>query len=208
MRNLQNLGRTALIVLMLCGHAAAQEAIHWQPNLDAAQRVASQSNRLILVHFWAPWCKPCMRLESEVFNQPEAAKALEVNYVCVKINVDESPGTTRLYGVSSLPTDVVITPTGRLVSSAASPPNVGAVHQSNGPGCRRPSPAQPAAICPIEGRHSATERLDGRRHATGRRCSGCPADRSAASRCHAACCHTSDRCRRAAGASDRRARAA
>jgi YHS domain-containing protein len=40
----------------------------------------------------------------------------------VKINTDEAPGTTRMYGVSSLPADVVTMPGGRLVSHMASPP--------------------------------------------------------------------------------------
>src|SRR5438105_15577339 len=114
MPNLRNHWRAALVVLVLSGQAAAQDVIHWQPNIDTAQRLAAQSNRLILVHFWAPWCKPCMRLENEVFNKPEAAHGLEANFVCVKINVDESPGTTRLYGVSRLPTALMNTPTGRL----------------------------------------------------------------------------------------------
>ncbi len=40
----------------------------------------------------------------------------------VKLNADEAPGTARLYGVSSLPSDVIITPSGQLVSQIQSPP--------------------------------------------------------------------------------------
>jgi protein disulfide-isomerase len=117
--------RTSLAVLVLVGAGAAnaQDRMPWQPNLEAAKRLAAQSNRLVLIHFWAPWCKPCVRLEKEVFSDPQTAKALEANFVMVKLNADEAPGTTRLYGVSSLPTDVITTPACQLVSQMQSPPS-------------------------------------------------------------------------------------
>jgi thioredoxin-like negative regulator of GroEL/YHS domain-containing protein len=93
--------------------------------LDAARQIAARTNRLVLVHFWAPWCKPCLQLEKDVFSRPEVARALEANFVMVKLNVDETPATARLYGVSSMPTDVIISPNGRLVSQMQSPPTAG-----------------------------------------------------------------------------------
>src|SRR6185295_3792648 len=94
----------------------------WQPNLETARQIAAQTNRLVLIHFWAPRCEPCMRLEKEVFSRAETGKALEANFVLVKLNAwDDAPGTARLYGVSTLPTDVIIAPSGRLVSQVQSP---------------------------------------------------------------------------------------
>ncbi len=103
---------------------AAPGAINWQPNVETAQRVAAQTNRLVLLHFWAPWCKPCMKLDSEVFSQPQFGPALEANFVPVKVNSDEAQATARQYGITTLPIDVVITPQGRLVTILASPANV------------------------------------------------------------------------------------
>jgi thiol-disulfide isomerase/thioredoxin/YHS domain-containing protein len=115
---------TIALVALAASRAAAAEAdqMPWMPNLEAAQQVAARTNRLVLIHFWAPWCQPCMRLEREVFSRPETARALEANFVLVKLNTDEAPGTARLYGVSSLPSDVIIAPNGRLVSQFQSPP--------------------------------------------------------------------------------------
>ena len=120
--------------------ASAQDQIHWQPNLETAQRVAAQSKRLVLIHFWAPWCKPCRQLEQGVFAQPETGKALEANFVMVKLNVDDSPATARMYYVSSLPTDVIITPNGHLVAALPSPLDGAAVHRDHESGRRRPPP--------------------------------------------------------------------
>lgn len=119
------MGRASWILMAvltgLVSLASAQDQIRWQPNLETAQRVAAQSNRLVLVHCWAPWCKPCMTLEQEVFAQAEVGRQLEANFVCVKLNVEESPATARMYHVTSLPTDVILTPSGRLVAQLESP---------------------------------------------------------------------------------------
>lgn len=112
----------ALCALTLALPARAEDQMPWQVNVETAQQLAARTNRLVLIHFWAPWCKPCMRLEKEVFSRADTAKALEANFVFVKVNADEAPGTTRSFGVSSLPTDVIVTPQGRLVSQFQSPP--------------------------------------------------------------------------------------
>ena len=123
MRAILRTTTTAVILLATCAVTAlAEDKMPWQANLETAQRVAAETNRLVLIHFWAPWCRPCMRMEQEVFAKPETGKALEANFVLVKLNADEAPGTARLYGVSSLPSDVITTPSGRLVSQLQSPP--------------------------------------------------------------------------------------
>ena len=111
-----------LITLLAVNLAAAADGVPWQTNLDTGKRLAAQSGRLVLVHFWAPWCRPCMRMEGEVFLRPETARGLEANFVPVKLNVDDSQAIARLYGVSMLPADVILTPTGQLVAQLQSPP--------------------------------------------------------------------------------------
>jgi protein disulfide-isomerase len=111
-----------VVAATLTSAATAADQMPWQPSLEAAQQIAARTNRLVLVHFWSSSCKPCLRMDSEVFSKPEVARALEPNFVMVKLNVDESPGTAQLYGVSSIPTDVITLPNGRLVWQVQSPP--------------------------------------------------------------------------------------
>jgi YHS domain-containing protein/thiol-disulfide isomerase/thioredoxin len=90
-------------------------------DLDAAKRAAAQSGRLVLVHFWTPDCKPCAALEQDVFSQPQVVVEMEQAYVPVKINALELRSTADALGVTRVPTDVVLTPDGRVIDRSISP---------------------------------------------------------------------------------------
>ena len=59
------------------------------------------SDKTVLVDFWAPWCGPC-RAVSPILDQ--IAKEYPESITVVKLNIDENPEMTSLYGVSSIPT--------------------------------------------------------------------------------------------------------
>lgn len=101
---------------LLTSTVFAQQSIQWQPTLDVAKRIAGQTNRLVLIHFWSPSCEPCRMMERDVFPRPDVAAAVESSYVAVKLAADHFPATARQYGVSALPTDVVITPQGQVLN--------------------------------------------------------------------------------------------
>jgi len=97
--------------------AIAEPSHPWQPTLENARRVAAQSNRLVLVYFCADWCQPCREMEQEVFGQPAAVADLQKNFVPVKVNVTYFPATAQQYGVTLLPTTVVVTPQGQALDT-------------------------------------------------------------------------------------------
>jgi YHS domain-containing protein/thiol-disulfide isomerase/thioredoxin len=101
--------------------ALAQEGIRWQHDIEAAKVAAKQTNRLVLVHVWGDSCGPCRALEHNVFNQPGVAGAIEQQFVPVKINANEYPATAQGFGITRIPTDVIITPEGQLIGKMISP---------------------------------------------------------------------------------------
>lgn len=115
------LALTLLSTLGSVRASAAESAVHWQSDIEAACATAAQSNRLVLVHFWGSNCKPCVRLENTVFTEPQFAAVLEADYVPVKINVDQFPVTADRYGVRAWPTDVILTPDGKMAGTIACP---------------------------------------------------------------------------------------
>ena len=65
---------------------------------------ALQSDKTVLIDFWAPWCGPCRMLSPTI---DEIAKEREDVKVC-KINVDEEPELAQRFSVMSIPMLVVI----------------------------------------------------------------------------------------------------
>lgn len=60
-----------------------------------------QSDKPVLVDFWAEWCMPCKKVDP-LLN--EIASELGDKVQIVSINIDENPETTRAYRVMSVPT--------------------------------------------------------------------------------------------------------
>ncbi len=113
--------KAALVICVVAGQAVAGEGLRWQDNLESAQELAAKSNRLLLVHFGAPWCEPCQRLEKNVFAQPGFGESLNAGFVAVKLNRDLYPGTARHFGVDRLPMDVIVSPEGEVIGKFVSP---------------------------------------------------------------------------------------
>jgi len=99
----------------------AQTRIPWLENLQQAQQIAHQEQRLLLIHFYSDTCPPCRRLEQVVFPNPEVHRAMAMNYIPVKINGDRARDTAMRFQVTSWPTDVIADAQGRVLYKTVSP---------------------------------------------------------------------------------------
>lgn len=60
-----------------------------------------QSDKPVLVDFWAEWCAPCKKVSPLL---EEIAGEMGDRVHIVKLNIDENPETARAYRVMSVPT--------------------------------------------------------------------------------------------------------
>ena len=60
-----------------------------------------QSDKLVVLDFWAEWCQPCKMLSPTV---EEIAGEYEDTIKVGKLNVDDNPNTATKYGIRGIPT--------------------------------------------------------------------------------------------------------
>jgi thioredoxin 1 len=63
-----------------------------------------ESDKPVLVDFWAPWCGPCRVIAPSL---EEIATEQAEQLTIVKLNVDDNQQTAAKYGVMSIPTMIV-----------------------------------------------------------------------------------------------------
>lgn len=64
-------------------------------------RTVMQSEKTVLIDFWAGWCGPCRMLAPII---DEIAEEYADTVTVGKINVDEQPQLASAFGVESIPT--------------------------------------------------------------------------------------------------------
>ena len=118
MRLLRNAAGIALVVLTL--HASLQAAgpkpvSVWRTDYAQAMAEAKRLNRPVVIHFGARWCPPCQRMERETLNTPELLQMLSSGFIALKLDADAHGEAKRHFEVENLPTDLLVSPEGKVL---------------------------------------------------------------------------------------------
>lgn len=103
---------------------ADSQNVSWKTDFEEAKKEAKKNKKYMLLNFTgSDWCGWCMRLNDEVFSQPEFIKYAAAELVCVKLDFprnkqlpekERSQNHTlqQLYQVQGYPTIIILSPDG------------------------------------------------------------------------------------------------
>ena len=75
------------VVALAVISATAAESVSWLTDLPKAQAQAKTEKKLVMLDFTgSDWCGWCIKLNNEVFSQPEFVEYAKKNVVCVEVD--------------------------------------------------------------------------------------------------------------------------
>jgi thioredoxin-related protein len=121
--------RAAVLVFIFCGLPllSAQAQPNWLTDFHEAQAAAKAGKKLLLVNFTgSDWCGWCIRLEREVFSQPEFQDYAKDNLVLLTVDFPRAKSLStqvrmqnqelaQKYSIQGFPTIVMLNGDGKQV---------------------------------------------------------------------------------------------
>ncbi|MBR4093597.1 MAG: thioredoxin [Oscillospiraceae bacterium] len=72
---------------------------------DNFEKEVNESDKTVLIDFWATWCGPCKMIAPAI---EEIADEYSDEIKVCKVNIDDEPSLATKFGITSIPTLLVV----------------------------------------------------------------------------------------------------
>ncbi len=115
-----HLTRLLSLAAVAVASSSAMGEIAWREDLQKAHAEATASGKPLLLHFYGDNCPWCDKLDSGAFTTAEVGNAIKQSFIPVKVHTGKNPNLVQMFKVKQIPTDVVVTTNGQVLSHGTS----------------------------------------------------------------------------------------
>lgn len=103
------------LTLTLLFPVAVSHAASFRTDYDQARQDAASQRKPLLITITAAWCSACRQMDQLTFTDARVRKQVDERFIAVTVNSDQHPAVVATFGVSALPTTLVIDGSGTAI---------------------------------------------------------------------------------------------
>jgi len=93
------------LMVFTAGCGQVESGVEWT-SMEKGLEAARREDKYIVIDFYTSWCKWCKVMEKRTFSDQTVAEYLKTNFICVRVNAEDSQSDFTFRGRSLSPSEL------------------------------------------------------------------------------------------------------
>ena len=96
------------LLFVLPTRASADGDIFADLTLEAALAKAGETDKMVVIDFFATWCGPCKQMDKDTWPDEDVVAWVEKHAILIKVDVDKEEAVAKEFNITAMPTIVFL----------------------------------------------------------------------------------------------------